>query len=72
MSFQSELHSISSELGSIIGELEEIQGSLNTGNFEGIDIEACARVVGERLENYRTAKGRLDRVDVNNVEDDDD
>lgn len=70
MSFDSELHSISTELGSIIDELEDIKGSLNTGNFEGIDIEACARVVGERIGNYRSARSTLNCVDTTDVEED--
>ena len=69
MDFQSELLSISVELGSIIGELDEIRSCLNTGNFEGIDIEKCAAVVGERADKYREAKQKLEKVDPTDVED---
>ena len=69
MDFQSELHSISVELNSIIRELEDIHGQMNTGNFEGIDIEKCASVVDERISSYRRAKGKLDAVDTTKVDD---
>jgi len=68
MDFQSELHSISVELNSIIRELEDIHGQLNTGKFEGIDIEKCAQVVDERLGCYRKAKQKLDAVDTTKVD----
>ena len=69
MDFQSELHSISVELNSIIRELDDIRNELSTGKFEGIDIEKCAQVVGERTDKYRAAKAKLDAVDITKTED---
>lgn len=62
-----EVSSIIQELSNIINELEGIESDLRT-KFKGINTEKCAEAVRSKINQYYTAKSKLQTIDRSQVD----
>ncbi len=65
-SARNELNSIITELNSIIKELESISSGVRK-DFVGIGNEHCANCIDRVLDNYYTARTKLNNMDTTTI-----
>lgn len=62
-----EVSAVLQELNSIIREMEEIESSLRS-NFEGIYTNKAADAINQKLQQFYTARSKLQTIDRSKVD----